>query len=96
MCEVVYLVCSNPEVKKKIQKEVDPLFETPTRKLQPDDLNKLAYLEAVIKEASRLFPQIPINFKTAEHDDEIGGVKFKVGFICTVFDVGLHNSSPLY
>ena len=77
MCFVIYFVCHNPEVKKKIQEEVDPLFRD--RILQLDDVNKkLDYLEAVIKEASRIYPPAPINHRVASLDDEIGGYKWKV------------------
>ena len=80
MCYVVYLVCRNPEVKEKIREEVDPLFkDNPNGILQLDDVNKkLDYLEAVIKEASRLYPPSPINQRVATQDDEIGGYKWKV------------------
>jgi cytochrome P450 len=79
MCYVTYFVSRNPEVQKRIRDEVDPLFrDDPTRILQPDDLNKLVYLEAVIKEASRILPPGPVNHRVAEQDDEVGGYMLKV------------------
>ena len=80
MCFVIYLVCHDPEVKKKIQEEVDPLFkDNPSGILQLDDVNKkFGYLEAVIKEASRIYPPAPVNQRSASQDDEISGYKWKV------------------
>ncbi|CAG8660838.1 6827_t:CDS:2, partial [Paraglomus brasilianum] len=94
MCFVVYLVGQNPEVKKKIQDEVDPLFrDDPTRKLQLDDLNNLPYIEAVIKEASRLLPPGPINYRVASHEDDIGGYRWKAGTQFMIDVVGIQTHS---
>jgi cytochrome P450 len=93
MCFVIYLVCRDPEVKKKIQEEVDPLFENnPNGILQLDDVNnKLDYLEAVIKEASRIYPPLPINQRSASQDDEIGGYKWKAGTQFMIDVIGIQN-----
>ncbi|CAG8626273.1 2939_t:CDS:2, partial [Paraglomus occultum] len=93
MCFVIYLVCRNPEVKKKIREEVDPLFkDNPNGILQLDDVNnKLDYLEAVLKEASRFYPALPINHRIASQDDEIGGYKWKAGTQFMIDVIGIQN-----
>ncbi|CAG8612937.1 9895_t:CDS:2 [Paraglomus occultum] len=93
MCFVIYLVRHNPEVKKKIREEVDPLFkDNPNGILQLDDVNKkLDYLEAVIKETTRIYPSGPINQRLSSQDDEIGGYKWKAGTQFMIDVVGIHN-----
>ena len=79
ICFIVYLVIKHPEVKARLQQELDTVLGTDlSRLIKYEDLNKLVYTDAVIKETGRLMPVTSINLRVAEEDDVIGGYPIKV------------------
>jgi cytochrome P450 len=52
---LVWAVCKNPEVKKRLAEEVKTLPDT----FSDDDIRELPYLDQVIKETLRLYPSVP-------------------------------------
>jgi cytochrome P450 len=62
-----FLLCSNPEVEAKARKEVHEVCGIAG--LQYDDVNRLTYLNAVLCEALRLYPSVPIDIKYTLEDD---------------------------
>ncbi|XP_014789356.1 cytochrome P450 4C1, partial [Octopus bimaculoides] len=66
----LYFIAANPDVQKKLQKEVDDFYdenEEPTL----TNLKKLVYLECVIKEVQRLYPSVPNIGRVAAEDFKI-------------------------
>lgn len=56
MCFAGHEIATNPEVHKKLQAEVDEVWEKSKGKLTYDALNDMKYLDAVINETLRLYP----------------------------------------
>ncbi|XP_061727340.1 cytochrome P450 4C1-like [Cydia pomonella] len=54
------LLSRYPDVQEKVYQELQEVFEESDRAVTPEDLLKLTYLEAVIKESLRLYPPVPI------------------------------------
>ncbi|EXJ82168.1 hypothetical protein A1O1_08237 [Capronia coronata CBS 617.96] len=54
----IYLLCQNPEAMKKLQEELHQALETGTMSYPPKwmEVNRLPYLEAVLKESMRIMP----------------------------------------
>jgi cytochrome P450 len=78
-CYIVYHVIKHPEVKKRLQQELDVVLGTDlSSPINYEDLNKLVYTDAVIKETSRLMPVTSINLRVAAEDDILGGYPVKV------------------
>nr|CAG8436530.1 875_t:CDS:2 [Entrophospora candida] len=78
ICFIIYYVCHNPEVKQHIVEEIQKIFDL-NSDIIFEDLHKLHYCEAVIKEVSRHLTVAPVIFRMAEHSDEIDGHKFEGG-----------------
>ncbi|CAJ0828861.1 8809_t:CDS:2 [Entrophospora sp. SA101] len=74
----LFTVCHNPEVKQHIVEEIQKIFDL-NSDINFEDLHKLHYCEAVIKEVSRHLTVAPVIFRMAEHSDEIDGHKFEGG-----------------
>ncbi|CAG8575889.1 27452_t:CDS:2, partial [Dentiscutata erythropus] len=75
-CFIVYYVCKHPSVKEKLIQELDSLFPItlPSSDITYEKLmNNLPYLDAIIKETSRLKTNPPINPRELYEQDEIGG-----------------------
>ncbi|KAK7579877.1 hypothetical protein V9T40_000506 [Parthenolecanium corni] len=81
----IFLVGHHPKIQKRIREEVDSVFGSSGHFLNKNDLIELKYLECVFKEAIRLYPPVPVLFRTIKNDLELGDY-----FIPAGADVGLH------
>ncbi|NXO69306.1 CP4V2 protein, partial [Phainopepla nitens] len=93
---VLYLVGHNPEVQKKIHKELDEVFENTERSVTTDDLKSLRYLECVVKEALRLFPSVPMFARTLREDCSIKGYQVPRGANVLVLTYALHRDPEIF
>lgn len=62
---------NNQEVLKKCLAEIDEVFGDSDRPASMDDLNRLEYLDACIKESLRKFPSVPIFARQLTHDEHV-------------------------
>jgi cytochrome P450 len=65
----IFCLCRHPEAMSRVRQEVEevcgvrgPLYE---------ELNRLPYLQAVLNEALRLYPSVPVDMKRAAADDTL-------------------------
>lgn len=60
MKSCVYYICNNPSVYKKLQKEIDDFYDgnNLTEPVSYTQTQQMPYLQAVVKEATRLLPSI--------------------------------------
>lgn len=58
----IYLLGRNPDALKKLQEEVDALYDRLGQDARPvlKDVVDLKYLECVLKESMRLYPPVPM------------------------------------
>ncbi|KAJ0123076.1 NADPH cytochrome P450 [Diaporthe amygdali] len=73
---VCYYLCEHPEALAKARAEVDAVLDTQSLTVQ--HMQKLPYLEAVLRETMRLAPTAPAFFVTAYKDETLGGGKYLV------------------
>ncbi|CAG8517575.1 1218_t:CDS:2 [Acaulospora morrowiae] len=93
MCFTIYFLSKYPEHKQKVHEELDSVLgPNHDRRIAYEDLDKLQYLEAVIKESLRHIPIIPFAFKISDKDDFIGGKFFRGGQVFFVSFSGIHNN----
>ncbi|XP_047996377.1 cytochrome P450 4V2-like, partial [Leguminivora glycinivorella] len=65
------LLSRYPDVQAKVHQELDEVFGDSNRPVTPEDLPRLKYLEAVIKESLRLYPPVPIVAREVRSDVEL-------------------------
>ncbi|CAG8687096.1 10259_t:CDS:2, partial [Ambispora leptoticha] len=77
MCFIVYYLDLYPHFKQRVFRELDEVFgQNSDVQITYDDLTKLEFCEAVIKEVGRFCSTVPVNFRVSSKPDEIGGLKF--------------------
>ncbi|KAF0449312.1 cytochrome P450 [Gigaspora margarita] len=80
LCYTIYYICQNPHVKQKMLDEIDSVFpinSSDTLHITTDHIAKLKYCEAIIKEASRMTPVVPVSRRFASAECEVAGYKFQ-------------------
>ena len=92
-----FLLASHPEFQTMLQEEVDAVYDNllTDQELTPEDLRKLHYTEAAIKEAQRLYPSVPVISRTAEVDTKIGEFIVPAGAEISVSIARIHRD-PLH
>lgn len=91
----LYLLGSNPEVQRKVDKELDDVFGRSHRPVTLEDLKKLKYLDCVIKETLRVFPSVPLFARSLSEDCEVAGYKIAKGTEAVIIPYALHRD-PRY
>ncbi|KAK0714759.1 cytochrome P450 [Lasiosphaeris hirsuta] len=66
-----YQLIKHPKAYAKAQEEVDEVIGTGT--IRPEHMNKLPYINAILRETLRLNPTIPLTGVQARQDEVIGG-----------------------
>ncbi|XP_029442805.1 cytochrome P450 4V2 [Rhinatrema bivittatum] len=92
---VLFLLGSHPEVQTKVHEELDEVFGKSDRPATMDDLKRLPYLDAVIKETLRIFPSVPFFGRAIHEDCSIGGFKVPKGVNVIIVPYALHRD-PKY
>lgn len=92
----LFLLGSHPEVQKTVQKEIDDIFGQSDRPVTMDDIKKLRYLEAVIKEALRIFPSVPLFARTLTEDCKIRGYDVPKGVNILILPFSLHRDPEYF
>jgi cytochrome P450 len=87
-----YLLAKHPEVRAKLEAELDALGRAPSY----GDLKELPYTLAVFKEAMRLYPPAFIIGRRAMEDVVIGNYTFKKNMLAFVNVIGVHRRPDLW
>ncbi|PKK69948.1 cytochrome P450 [Rhizophagus irregularis] len=94
-CYVVYYLTHYPEVRQKMLQEMEKILgKDMNREITYEDLNKLNYCGAIIKEVSRIMPTVSVLFRVSAKPDEIAGYKFLANtqFFINVPAIQMHPS----
>lgn len=89
-----YLLARHPHAYARLMREADEVLggRTPTI----DDLPKLPYALAVLKETMRLYPPAYVIGRLAEREVTLGGVRVKKNRIVFVNVIGMHRRKELF
>ncbi|KAF0368593.1 cytochrome P450 [Gigaspora margarita] len=86
-CFIVYYLCHFPQVKQKMLSEIESVFPLKSNfDLKHDDLSKLKYCEAIIKEVNRCTPLISHFTRYSDSPCEMAGHQWEAG---TLFLINL-------
>ncbi|CAG8521471.1 6742_t:CDS:2, partial [Scutellospora calospora] len=79
MSSVMYFVCRYPSVKSKVLSEINSIFghSTTLSNFHYDDMEKLQYCDALIKEVLRISPTFPVLPRSNSEPVEVGGYLWK-------------------
>jgi cytochrome P450 len=88
----LYLLARNPEARAKLEAEVDALGHAPTY----DDLKKLPYTLAALKEGMRLYPPAYIIARRVIEPVTIGEHYLKRNMLAFVNVLGIHRKPDLW
>ncbi|XP_066904792.1 cytochrome P450 4C1 isoform X2 [Halyomorpha halys] len=88
-----FVLANNPAVQEKVYDEQLEIFEGSERMPTIQDLNKMIYLEMVIKETLRLYPSVPFHTRLLTEDLRIDeSTVIKAGQSILVFTYCVHRS----
>ncbi|XP_050670434.1 cytochrome P450 4V2-like, partial [Leptidea sinapis] len=82
------LVGTYPHIQQKIFEEIEEVFGDIDRDVSKEDLAKLKYIEAVLKETTRYCPVGPITGRKLLSDVQLKNTVLKKGFNCMVMLYG--------
>lgn len=89
----IYHIHKHPEVLVRVRAEVDEAFEAG---LELDQIAKLPYLNAVWKEAMRLYPILPDALRLLNTPMELGPYKIDAGKVVGVSISGVHRDPEIF
>lgn len=89
----IYHIHRHPHVLERLRDEVDGAFE---QGMELDQIAKLPYLNAVWKEAMRLYPILPDALRELNTPMELGPYKIDAGKVVGVSISGVHHDPELY
>lgn len=87
-----HLLGKNPDVRERIEAEVDALGRAPSY----DDLKQLPYTLAAFKEAMRIYPPAYMLGRRALEDVEIGGMRIEKNTIVMINILGIHRRPDVW
>ncbi|CAG8656148.1 8619_t:CDS:2, partial [Acaulospora morrowiae] len=94
-CYFIYYIFHNPQCKERLLEEIDSIFaDDMTRPVTYNDLKKLVYMEAAIKETLRVFPVVPIAPRSLANPDTLLGYNWPAGQLFFISQYSLmHNKN---
>lgn len=89
------MLAMHKDIQDKVFNEIDNVIGSYDGLLDIETLNKLTYLDLVIKESLRLFPVLPAVLREATADVEAEGQTIPEGSILFIFPFDVHRN-PKY
>ncbi|CAG8616094.1 223_t:CDS:2, partial [Paraglomus occultum] len=97
LCFTIYYICKYPAVKAHLLSEIDATLSSEGHSLSYDSIVTLfPYTSAVMKEAARVLPVVPIVLIIASEDDEIAGHKWRAGTAFGINHIGIHKHTAYW
>ncbi|XP_061379979.1 cytochrome P450 4C1-like [Danaus plexippus] len=84
-------VGSYPRVQEEIHKELNQVFGDEDRDVTKEDLNKLVYLDAVIKETMRFYPMVPAIARYVDKNVKLRNCTLSKGRTVILSIYGIHR-----
>ncbi|KAJ8715557.1 hypothetical protein PYW07_010039 [Mythimna separata] len=88
---IMMMLGTHPEAQEKMYQELQEVFGGSDRDVTKDDLPKLVYTDAVIKETLRLFPTGPVGLRYVDKDVQLKNYTMRAGSQCALMIYGIHH-----
>ncbi|XP_063619528.1 cytochrome P450 4V2-like [Cydia splendana] len=90
------MLSRHPHVQEKLHHELDVVFGNSDRALTVEDLPKLKYLEAAIKETLRLYPPVPVTAREVMNDVKLPSGTTLVEGVSVVLNIWATHRNPTF
>ncbi|CAG8633720.1 782_t:CDS:2, partial [Paraglomus occultum] len=92
----LYYIMHHPEVKEKLLKEIETVFkDDPNRPITLEDVSKLKYTEAIVKETSRIRPTVSMLSRYVNPPNGLAGYVWPTKALFVMYFRGINNN-PRY
>ncbi|CAG4961559.1 unnamed protein product [Parnassius apollo] len=85
------LIGSYTKVQERIFEELQNVFGDDDRDVTKQDLSRLVYLEAVLKESMRIYPIVPVTARRLHENVKLKNYTLTAGRTCVIFIYGIHR-----
>ncbi|XP_063378806.1 cytochrome P450 4C1-like isoform X2 [Cydia fagiglandana] len=92
----VLMLSRHPEIQDRVYEELCEVLRDSNRDVTAEDLPRLKYLEAVIKETLRLYPPVPIIVRSVEQDTDLPSGLTLVKGVGIVINIWATHRNPRY
>lgn len=92
---VILLLAMYPDVQEKIYEELHDVFESQDEPTKYEHIQKLSYLDRVIKEGMRVLPVVPFIMRTACADTQISNCTIPKDAFILMSIYNLHRVSGI-
>ena len=90
------LLAHHPEVQDKLFKEIQDVLNGDIEALTIDKVNKLEYMDRVIKESLRIYPPVPFISREFSEDFHHDGVTYLKGSVCNIHIYDIHRDPEVF
>ena len=96
-CFTVWQLSHHPKVLARFQEEIKTILgDDISRQITYEDLEKFTYLDAIIKESTRVIPLAPLTPRTSSQESVIGGKQWDANTIFFVHHEQIQKSSDCW
>ncbi|PKY32920.1 cytochrome P450, partial [Rhizophagus irregularis] len=94
---IVYYIVCNPDVKKKMLKEIDIVFQGDKRRpITKDDFYSLNYCEAIVKETARIIPVVHSFTRYIDKPNKTGEYHWPADSLFLIYSKAIHNNDEYW
>ncbi|POG72713.1 cytochrome P450 [Rhizophagus irregularis DAOM 181602=DAOM 197198] len=94
---IVYYIVCNPDVKKKMLKEIDNVFQGDKRRpITKDDFYSLNYCEAIVKETARIIPVVHSFTRYIDKPNKTGEYHWPADSLFLIYSKAIHNNDEYW
>ncbi|PKC75548.1 cytochrome P450 [Rhizophagus irregularis] len=94
---IVYYIAHNPDVKKKMLKEIDSIFQgDKMRPITKDDFYSLSYCEAIVKEVARIHPVIHLLTRYIDKPNKVAEYHWPADSLFLINVKSVHNNDDYW
>ncbi|XP_063395664.1 cytochrome P450 4C1-like [Cydia fagiglandana] len=90
------MLARHPHIQEKLHNELDMIFGDSNRDLTEEDLPKLKYMEAVVKETLRLYPPVPITAREVTDDVTLPSGTTLVNGVTVLLNIWAIHRNPTF